>query len=179
MEKVAKQWWIDKNKILGSSNPPISNLKELYQQGFRTIVSFLDGKEQIPHYNITKVREMGFRFASIPIKDFTAPTAEQYSFFTSVTKERLKRGKIVMHCWGGSGRTGTMGAAYWISKGFSAEEAIDKVREVKPCAVETEGQERSLEKLEDALYGSGASSYTRCMFKLRKLWRKLVRRYFS
>ena len=56
-----------------------------------------------------------------------------------------------MHCEGGSGRTGTMAAAYWIKKGLSAREAVDKVRESRPNAVETKEQEESLQELQKTL----------------------------
>jgi protein-tyrosine phosphatase len=57
--------------------------------------------------------------------------------------------KVLVHCQGGSGRTGTMGAAYWIAKGLSAADAIRKVRQANPDAVETIGQERILDEFEE------------------------------
>lgn len=60
-------------------------------------------------------------------------------------------GKIIMHCQGGFGRTGMMAAAYWVGKGLSAKEAIDKVRQSRPHAVETKEQEESLENLEKSI----------------------------
>jgi len=56
-----------------------------------------------------------------------------------------------MHCQGGSGRIGTMAAAYWICKGLSAKESIEKVRKSRLHAIETKEQEESLKKLEKSL----------------------------
>jgi len=55
--------------------------------------------------------------------------------------------KVIIHCQGGSGRTGTMRAACWISKGLPVHKAIDKLRQSKPGAVEEPEQEDSLYEL--------------------------------
>ena len=47
-----------------------------------------------------------------------------------------------MHCYGGCGRTGTMLALYLVHTGYSGEEALKKIRIVRPCSVETEEQEK-------------------------------------
>ena len=145
------QWWIDEPKFVGSSNPTTDELKDLYKQGFRTIISLLDESEQRPHYNINQAKTMGFDRVSIPIRDFTSPSQNQISQFLNSVNKALEKGKVVMHCEGGSGRTGTMGAAYWIKKGHLAKEAIDKVRKSRPHAVETKEQEESLAELEKSL----------------------------
>jgi atypical dual specificity phosphatase len=145
------QWWIDEPNFLGSSNPTTDELTELYLRGFRTIVSLLDETEQRPNYSVEEAKAMGFDWISIPIRDFTAPTQNQFSQFLNAANQALGKGKVIMHCQGGSGRTGTMGAGYWIKKGLSAKEAIEKVRKPRPHVVETKEQEESLQELEKAL----------------------------
>ena len=49
---------------------------------------------------------------------------------------------------GGSGRTGTIAAAYWINKGLRAHEAITKMKQSNSGAVEEPVQEESLNELE-------------------------------
>jgi protein-tyrosine phosphatase len=44
-----------------------------------------------------------------------------------------------------------MAAAYWIGKGLSAKEAIEKVRKSRPHAVETKEQKESLKNLGKSL----------------------------
>jgi hypothetical protein len=60
------RWWIDEPKLLGISNPTNTELEDLYQEGFRTIISLLDEDEQSPHYDIEIIKAMGFRRYSIP-----------------------------------------------------------------------------------------------------------------
>lgn len=145
------QWWIDEPVFVGSSNPSTDELRDLFQLGFRTIISILDESEQRPNYDVEDAKAMGFDRIPIPIRDFTAPTQNQLSQFLSAANKALQKGKLIMHCQGGSGRTGTMAAAYWTGKGLPAKEAIEKIRKSRPNAVETKEQEENLEKLQKAL----------------------------
>lgn len=143
-----KPWWIDEHKLLGSSNPTIDQLIELHQEGFRNIISLLEEHEQHPNYDIMAAKVIGFKRHNIPLMDFHAPTLEKIQEFLEMVNQALNQGKILVHCQGGSGRTGTMGAAYWMSKGLTAEEAIKKVRQSNPKAIENHEQENSLHKFD-------------------------------
>lgn len=143
------EWWIDNPLILGSSNPTTAQLKALFSEGFKTIISLLDEKQQPPKYDVSEIEKIGFKRYSIPIKDGTAPTLPKFRKFFKTIKS--SKGKILIHCQGGAGRTGTMAAAYWMKKGVSAREAIEKVRQSNPSAVENPMQDKSLVKLELSL----------------------------
>jgi protein-tyrosine phosphatase len=142
------RWWIDEPILLGSSNPTNRELEDLYQEGFRTIISLLDENEQRPYYEIGGIEARSFKRYSIPIQDFAAPTLADFQTFIDIVIKSLKKGKVLVHCQGGTGRTGTMAAAYWIKKGLSANEAIRKIRKSRPGAIEMPEQEESLFDLE-------------------------------
>jgi protein-tyrosine phosphatase len=143
------QWWIDEPILLGSSNPTERELEDLYHVGFRTIISLLNEDEQRPYYDIRKTEKMGFNRYSIPIRDFTAPTLADFKKFLDIVSDSLEQGKVLVHCQGGTGRTGTFAAAYWIKKSLSANEAIKKVRKARYGAIEEmTGQKESLYELE-------------------------------
>lgn len=137
-------WWIDEPLVLGSSNPTTEQLKELHEEGFRSIISLLDETEQSPHYNIEELEGMGFRRYSIPLRDFSAPSLDDFKAFL----EAVDRGKVLVHCYAGIGRTGTMAAAYWINRGLSVNQAMKKVRKSNASFIPTDEQEGSLYELE-------------------------------
>lgn len=141
-----KRWLIEKPILLGCSNPTTNQLKELYQEGFKSIISLLDENEQSPNYDIEKVLIMGFKRYSIPLKDFSAPTLDKFQVFLKTVHQALGQGKVLVHCERGSGRTGTMAAAYWINKGFSAKKAIKKIRQSNPDAILTSSRKISISK---------------------------------
>ncbi len=154
------KWWIDQPCVLGISNPTTDELKDLYQQGFANIVSLLDEEQQSPNYDLVQVKAMGFNRYSIPLGDFCAPTLDQFQSFLRTLQRILHQGNVLVHCQGGTGRTGTMGAAYWISKGLTAKQAIERIRLANPSAVETSKQERSLYDLEAFLTTTGHGPQT-------------------
>ncbi len=151
-------WWIDEPLVLGSSNPTKGQLKELYREGFRSIISLLDEREQSPNYDIGEVGALGFKRYSIPLEDFSVPMLDDFKTFLEAVHRALEEGKVLVHCQAGLGRTGTMAAAYWIGKGLSVNEAIKKIRRSNPGVVETEEQEDSLYELEAFISSWGRGS---------------------
>ena len=78
----------------------------------------------------------------IPVQDFCPPTIEQLNLCVDFLKDCIKANKKpVVHCMMGYGRTGTILAAYLISEGMTANDAITAVRRKRPGAIETYEQE--------------------------------------
>lgn len=147
-------WWIDEPFILGSSNPTDAELERLYSNGFRLLVCLLDEQEQSPRYDPLRALRLGYARQSIPVRDFHAPTVGQLKRFVDLVRSVGVKSKVIVHCEGGTGRTGTMAAAYWIAKGLRASQAIEKVRRVRPGAVEIDDQKAVLEEFEMTVAGS-------------------------
>lgn len=143
-------WWIDEPVLLGSRNPDDAELEELQASGFSVIVCLLDLQDQGSNYDRTKARASGWEWHNIPIPDFAAPTLEQIDAFLTLVGSSLPQKKVLVHCRGGIGRTGTMAAAYWITKGLSSESAIAKTRTRQRYAVESPEQEARLREFEAA-----------------------------
>ncbi len=85
-----------------------------------------------------------------PIDDFSAPTLEQLIEIVRWIEKKVNEGKkVLIHCLGGSGRSGTIAVAYLIySQKLPLREALSKVRQLKPSAVETQEQMDVLKALE-------------------------------
>jgi len=139
-------WWIEEGVLLGSSNPSDADLEQLYRDGFRVVISLLDENEQPPRYDVAHASALGFARHSVPVRDFHPPTVQQLEQFARLADAARTLGKVVVHCEGGAGRTGTMAAAYWIDRGRSIPDAIAKIRRAKPHAIETDEQRAALEE---------------------------------
>lgn len=137
-------WWVDAGLVLGSTNPTNEELERLRAEGFNILVSFLDENQQPLRYDAKRTQELGYVRHSIPIRDFQAPTIVQLLEFTQLVESLPPDCKMLIHCEGGTGRTGTMAAAYWIAKGITADAAIERIRKARPDAVETSDQEAVL-----------------------------------
>ncbi len=81
----------------------------------------------------------GFEYLHISIPDFTAPEVDQLEH--AVKFIDFVKGPVAVHCFAGIGRTGTVLAAYLVSQGLPAAEAIGRIRKLRPHSIETAGQE--------------------------------------
>jgi len=64
--------------------------------------------------------------------------------------QNITNGKSIMvHCAGGRGRTGTILACYLVKyQNYSANDAIEKVREERPGSIQSTSQEAAIEHYE-------------------------------
>lgn len=92
-----------------------------------------------------------FRWFPLEIRDSDIPDSRFESAWPRVMPELLDilriGGGVVVHCRGGLGRTGLVVARLLVELGLEPEEAISRVRTVRPGAVETWEQEEYIRKL--------------------------------
>jgi ADP-ribosyl-[dinitrogen reductase] hydrolase len=95
---------------------------------------------QLPH----AVQRRGMKWVHLPIRDVSIPDVKFEAGWATAGPELrdcLRRGaSILLHCRGGLGRTGTIGARLLVELGMDAQDAIDAVRRVRPGAIETREQ---------------------------------------
>lgn len=131
--------WLIESEVAGMARPSTSlgDFEFLKESGVGAIVSL----SETP-LNENLVKMFCFRVIHIPIRDFATPSLKQIEEFIAFAKDmRAADRKIVVHCDAGIGRTGTMLACYLVSKGYTAEKAIEAVREKRPGSIETVEQE--------------------------------------
>ena len=93
-----------------------------------------------------------------PVEDFRAPGFVDLHRTVSWIAERAGSGRrVLIHCVGGLGRSGTVAAAYLMYRySMDWREALARVREVRPGAVESEEQVSMLRAYSTALASTGS-----------------------
>lgn len=91
----------------------------------------------------------GLQTHHFPIDDMHAPqVAQAYAICQEIDAWLAGDARVVFHCRGGRGRTGTMLATYLIFQGATAEQALRQVREVEASWIESAEQEQFLVRFE-------------------------------
>ena len=94
------------------------------------------------------VRQAGLSWLHLPIVDMAVPNRAFESAWEGVGP-RLQAllddgGRLLVHCRGGLGRSGTIAARLLVEAGLDPDEAMVRVRAARPGAIETAAQERYL-----------------------------------
>lgn len=131
----------------GGSRDLDNDLDFLAEQGISLLVSLT-----IQSTSLKAVTDSGMDLLHLPVEDFTAPSFAQMREFIRTVDARHADGQAVgVHCTAGLGRSGTMLAAYFVSKGMRAEDALAEIRRLRPGSVETQGQEAAIAAFADSL----------------------------
>ncbi len=120
-------------------------------QGVTALLTLLDaeeihkhGREQLPD----ACAEAGIHWLHLPVEDMAAPDAEfdqQWPAVLAQLQQHLQRGEAIsMHCWGGTGRAGTVGTKLLLALGYPAAEAEALIKAARPGALELPCQRQYL-----------------------------------
>lgn len=139
------------DKLAGCAHPGrgqmlIESLDELARiHGITAILSLTE--DPLP---TQALNEFGLHYHHLPIYDFSTPSIEGLqNAMEFVSNEITQGGKVVVHCLAGQGRTGLVLSCYLIScENYTAEEAMQWVRQHRRGSVETPEQEEFIRKWE-------------------------------
>ncbi len=138
--------WLKESKVAGSGRPETEfDFESIKQEGIDTIIS-LTGTPLNPQ----TVGRLGFEYMHSHISG--APTLDQLNeIIRFINEQNSSSRSVLVHCAEGMGRTGTVLAAYLVSHGFGADEAIRHVREKRPGSILTTEQETAIHEFQIAI----------------------------
>ena len=88
----------------------------------------------------------GERYLQLPTVDNTPPTLADLQRGVDFARAEIERGgKVYIHCAVGCGRAPTMTAAYLVSTGLTADEALRRIKRTRPFVHLTPGQRQALD----------------------------------
>jgi atypical dual specificity phosphatase len=145
--------WVIKDGLAGSGMPmTYSQFIWLIRHGIEAIVTI----REVP-LPLTWFANKTIDYFHLKVEDYGAPSLIDIDATVNYVKEHISDGKPVMvHCAAGKGRTGTILAAYFLKNfNLTAEQAIKKVRELRPGSVQSLPQEKAIEMYEEYLKKKG------------------------
>jgi protein-tyrosine phosphatase len=93
---------------------------------------------------IDDLRRNSVALRHLPIRDFGAPRGNTLANWPSAAHEACalmqQGGRVLAHCFGGQGRSGMAVLRLLVEMGEPAEQALARLRTVRPGAVETDEQ---------------------------------------
>jgi atypical dual specificity phosphatase len=133
--------WIDDHRLGAMARPgALEELLWLREQGVQVLISLTEDPP-----SRRWVDDAGLLLVHIPVLDMDAPTQEQFDRCVNAIDRAIANDMgVAVHCGAGFGRTGSILAAYLVSKGASAEDAISRVRALRPGSIETDDQEEAI-----------------------------------
>ena len=147
MHENRESTWIEHGKVRASPYPADQHaVAHLASSGVTLCINLHERglkPQWIQNYGLTELH--------LPVPDFTAPSPAVLAEAVAAIDETIATGAAVsVNCQGGLGRTGTVVAAWLVSQGLSAHDAIALVRARRPGSIETPDQEQAVHEFAEA-----------------------------
>lgn len=124
------------------------DLRRIRGWGAEALVSLVESHELdalgVPDLG-ARAAALGLWWRHLPIRDVSVPDRR---FEERWARDALRLrgilgggGRVVLHCWAGMGRTGTVAARLLVEFGVPPEAAIERVRTARPGTIQTYEQE--------------------------------------
>jgi atypical dual specificity phosphatase len=149
--------WVIDNKLAGSGTPMTSEqYRWLIKNNIKSIVTVrefpLPQKWLLDNEKETIINDYKFVY----VKDYGVPSLEVLDNIVDYINIKITKEKkpLVVHCAAGKGRTGTILAAYLLKQdNISSQDAIKKIRSLRPGSIQSKIQEEILHEYETFLKG--------------------------
>ena len=157
--------WVIENQLAGSGLPmTFDQFKWLKDHGIKTIVTVRE--ISLPSRWFTEIgndkykskdsdnKDDNINYLHLEVEDYKAPTIAELKSTTVFLESEIEsnRRPVLVHCAAGKGRTGTILAAYLLKKEhLNAEEAIRKIRKLRPGSIQTQIQEDAIRQYASSL----------------------------
>jgi atypical dual specificity phosphatase len=135
--------WIEKPLLAALARPSdVEDLQWLRGQGIQLLITLTE--DRLRRDWIDEAGMLGFH---VPMVDMEAPAIEQLDLCVSAIRRAMDQQMgVAVHCEAGLGRTGVVLAAFFVDGGLSAQNAISRVRRLRPGSIETEEQLEIIEE---------------------------------
>ena len=148
-DKPTNFGWVIEGKLAGCGLPVSQDEFEwIIGQGIKSIVTVREVPLPSDWFNGSEIE-----YLHLAVEDFGAPNMEELIQAVDFLDEQVQSGRPAMvHCAAGKGRTGTVLAAYLVkNQHLTADQALEKLRNMRPGSVQSISQETAVSMYEKYL----------------------------
>ncbi|WP_028028885.1 hypothetical protein [Gemmobacter nectariphilus] len=132
--------WISLSPLPGRGGDLAADVAGLVRWRADLLVSLTEAAEMVTGDLPGALLAAGIGWRHLPIPDFGIPDGSAEAVVRGLT-DRLAQGqRIALHCMGGCGRSGMIALRLMVLAGEAPGPALERLRAVRPCAVETPAQ---------------------------------------
>ena len=125
--------------------PRGTGMGTLRKNGITAVVNM---RREYDYAELARLHEL--KYLRLPTDDQGAPGLEDLKTGVEFVRREIESGgKVYIHCWEGIGRSATMAAAYFVSRGCKPLEAWEKIRKVRKFIRPTHPQ---IERVDEFYY---------------------------
>ncbi len=149
MERPTNFSWVVEGKLAGCGLPVTEDEFEwLIGQGIKSVVTVREVALPSDWFDGSDIDYM-----HLEVEDFGAPTIEELDQAVDFIDQQISNDRpVIVHCAAGKGRTGAVIAAYLVMKqNLTAEQAIAKLRNMRPGSIQSVSQETAVSVYEKYL----------------------------
>lgn len=138
---IPNSYWVLPGRFLAGGYPGSfdedearEKVRRLLAVGVDFFLDLTEEEELNPYLPCAQEEAQGRPFAHrrMAIGDFGTPSAAEMTAILDTIDAALAAGHVVyLHCWGGSGRTGTVVGCYLVRHGMSGEEALREISRLR------------------------------------------------
>jgi protein-tyrosine phosphatase len=125
--------------VIASRWPGETDLRDALRAGATHLINLTESRHDAAQFSRLGIVEL-----HLPVKDFHPPAPEQVR--AAIDFLARAPGPVLIHCRGGLGRTGTLIACLYVSRGMTVEDAIARTRAERPGTIETKGQLEAIQR---------------------------------
>lgn len=146
MDRPTNFSWVIDGKLAGCGLPVTEDeFRWVVDQGIKSIVTVREVALPSDWFESVDID-----YLHLTVEDFGAPTIEELDHAVAFIDQQINNGRPAMvHCAAGKGRTGAVLAAYLVKKqNLTAEQAIEKLRNMRPGSIQSVSQETAVSMYE-------------------------------
>ncbi len=128
---VPRSYWVRPGALLAGEYPAHEDpgwtrvrLERFRAAGVTAFLDLTEEGELEPYAELVGDWATHRRF---PIRDFSCPSVDEMAATLDAIDAALARGVVYVHCWGGSGRTGTVIGCWLVRQGQEPDDALSTI----------------------------------------------------